>query len=40
MKARSSMRPKKAQLKDKGLWAECWDFGLKSAQNKLGIGFR
>ena len=20
------MRPQKAQVKDKGLWAECWDF--------------
>jgi hypothetical protein len=32
MKAGSSVRPQKAQVKDKGLEAECWDLGLKSAQ--------
>ena len=26
MKAGSSMKPQKAQVKDKGLRLECWDF--------------
>jgi hypothetical protein len=34
------MRPKKAQVKDKGLGVKSGDLGLESAQNKLGIGFR
>jgi len=40
MKAGSSVKPLKAQLKDKGLRVENGDLRLKSAQNKLGIGFR
>jgi hypothetical protein len=32
MKAGSSMRPQKAQVKDKGLEAECWDFRLEPVQ--------
>jgi len=27
MNAGSSVKPRKAQVKDKGLVAECWDFG-------------
>ncbi len=26
------MKPQKAQVKDKGLWAECWDLGLKAQE--------
>ncbi|NQW69090.1 MAG: hypothetical protein HQ457_01790 [Betaproteobacteria bacterium] len=26
------MRPQKAQVKNKGLGAECWDFGLKAQE--------
>jgi hypothetical protein len=38
MKAGSSMRPQKAQVKDKGLRAECWDLGAGASKNlKLGV---
>ena len=30
MNAGSSMKPRKAQVKDKGFGAECWDLGLRS----------
>jgi hypothetical protein len=30
MKAGSSIKPQKAQVKDKGLEAKCWDLGLES----------
>jgi hypothetical protein len=32
MKAGSRMRPQKAQVKDKGLGAECWDLRLKAQE--------
>ena len=34
MKAGSIMRPQKAQVKDKGLGAKCWDFRLESCYFK------
>jgi hypothetical protein len=38
MKAGLNKRPKKAQVKDKGLGAKCWDFRLAAVPNKLGRG--
>jgi hypothetical protein len=32
MKAGSSMKPQKAQVKDKGLRAESWDLGLEAQE--------
>jgi hypothetical protein len=32
MKAGSSIKPQKAQVKDKGLGAKCWDLGLEPAK--------